>query len=157
MNNANSPSQLKAEPSSVFFHVEQDKNGNPPITREEVWCIHKDGDRYIVDNIPFYARDISMGDEINTEIRNGERWFQAVTAPSKNTTVRVYARNPMTASTLLPLIHSFGGLTEKMEDSPLIAINFPPSADIAAAMEYLDRESEAGNLAFEESSVRYRT
>jgi hypothetical protein len=57
---------------------------------------------------------------------------------------------------LVPTLQSFGGMIEKMEGSPLIAVSLPASADIEGVMDYLDRESNAGSIGFEESSVRYR-
>ena len=101
-------------------------------------------------------RDIRLGDRIKTETKGDERWFSVVTNASKNTTVRAFARSDAFSSQLVPRLQAFGGITEKMEGSNLLAISFPPTADLAAALEYLDRESESGNLAFEESSVRYR-
>jgi len=97
-----------------------------------------------------------MGDEISTEIRDGDRWYSALVKPSRNTTVRAFARRAEIESTLAPRLESFGGLSEKMEGSPLIALSLPPTADIAGALDYLDRDSDAGNVAFEESCVRYR-
>jgi hypothetical protein len=143
-------------PISVLFSVQQDENGFPSVTCEQIWCLPAAGGNFVIDNVPFYARDVSMGDEIATEIRNGERWFASVSKPSRNTTVRVFARKDEFSTTLAPSLESFGGLVEKMQGPPLIAVSFPPSADIARALEYLDRESAAGNVAFEESSVRYR-
>ena len=150
---SNSKSQ---EPTAVLFPVERDQHGYPSVSREQIWCLSVRGDRFIVDNIPFYARDVSMGDEILTEFRDGERWFSAVLTPSRNTTIRAFAQKVEVESVLVVKLESFGGLAEKMEGSPLVAVSFPPTADLAGALEYLDRESDAGNVAFEESCVRYR-
>jgi hypothetical protein len=147
---------VTSEPVRVFFSVSQDETGYPQVTCEQIWCLPVSGTRFIVDNIPFYARDISLGDEVETETNDGERWYTRLINPSRNTTIRVFARNEASAPLLIPQIRAFGGQTEKMEGSPLIAISLPPVADLAGALEYLDRESEAGNLAFEESSVRYQ-
>jgi hypothetical protein len=144
------------QPTAVFFSVEQDENGYPSVGCEQVWCLPVERDRFVVEDIPFYARDVSMGDEISTELRDVERWFSAVVRPSRNTTIRAFARKPEIEKTLRPKLESFRGLTKKMEGSPLIAVSLPPSADIAGAMDYLDRESNAGNVAFEESCVRQR-
>jgi hypothetical protein len=143
------------EPVRVFFPLEQDENGYPPVTCEMIWCLPATGS-YVVDNIPFYARDISLGDEVQTELRDGELWFVGLATPSKNTTVRGFARNGIFAPLLIPQLQAFGGVTEKMEGSDLVAISFSPSSDIAGALDYLDRETKVGNVAFEESSVRYR-
>jgi len=148
--------QTSKDPVAILFLVEPDENGYPSVSLEEIWCTSAGGDKFIIDNIPFYARDVSMGDEISTEIRDGERWFKKVAKLSRNTTVRVFARKSEIAPMLVPTLQSFGGMIEKMEGSPLIAVSLPASADIEGVMDYLDRESNAGSIGFEESSVRYR-
>lgn len=146
----------KEEPVSVFFALEQEQSQYPPVSCEQIWCLPIQEDIYQIDNIPFYARDVSIGDEIRTELRDGGRWCICVTKPSTNTTLRVFARNPTFEPLLRPKLESFGGQTEKMQGSPLIAVSLPSSADIASALDFLDRENEAGNVGFEESCVRYR-
>lgn len=140
----------------ILFPVEQDENGNPPLTCEQIWCESLSEGRYVVDNIPFYARDISLGDEIQTVARDGTKWFERLLKPSRNTTVRAFARNSTFGPLLVPRLRAFGGHTEKMEGIDLVAISFPPAADLASALDFLDRETASGNIAFEESSVRYR-
>ena len=146
-----------SEPVEVHFPVDQDESGYPPVNDETIWCLPTDSGTFIVDNIPFYATNISMADEILAERRDGQLWFQSVVNPSKNTTVRVFARHSSIAPLVMPRMQSFGGLTEKMEGSDLIAVSFPRTADLAGALAFLDHESEVGNLAFEESAVRYRS
>src|SRR6476619_3275098 len=114
------------EPIQVHVPVEQDESGYPPVKEESIWCVPQKGGTYLVDNIPFYARDISLGDEIRTGNRNGQPWFEEVVRPSKNTTVRVFARQKSRAPLIVPQMQSFGGHTEKMEGSGLIAVSFPP-------------------------------
>lgn len=150
---ANKPAR---NPVRVFFPVEQDESGYPAVSREQIWCVPTKDDLFLVDNTPFYAREISMGDEISVERRGRELWFSKLHKRSRNTTLRAFARNDDFAPALIPKLRSFGGVTEKMEGSPLIAVSLPPGADIAGALEFLDRESAVGNVAFEESSVRYR-
>ena len=148
--------KMVGEPEKIFFAIEQDHSKYPSVSCEQLWCLPVQTDTYLIDNIPFYARDVSIGDEIRTELRDDRRWCICVTKPSTNTTLRVFARNPIFEPMLRPRLESFGGLTEKMEGSPLIAVSLPGIADIASALAFLDREYEAGNVGFEESCVRYR-
>jgi len=145
-----------SEPTKIYFTVGRDESAYPSVSREQLWCLPVDGDRFTDDNIPFYARDVSMGDEVSTEMREGERWFSKVLRPSRNSTVRTVALKPEAHPLLGAKLESFGALTEKMEASPLVALSLPPTADIAGVMHYLDRESDAGNVDFEESCVRYK-
>jgi hypothetical protein len=47
-------------------------------------------------------------------------------------------------------------LVEEMENLPLLAVSMPPDSDIASALAFLDAEAEKGNIAIEESAVRYK-
>jgi hypothetical protein len=105
------------EPVEVCFSIKQDENGFPPVSCERIWCLPGEDDLLVVDNIPFYARDVSMGDEVKTEIREGSRWFSSLIKPSTNTTLRVSVRNKIIAPLVIPKLQALGGLTEKMEGS----------------------------------------
>lgn len=144
------------DPIQVVFSVDQNEEGYPPVKEESIWCLPKAPGIFKVDNIPFYAANISLEDEVAAETKGGALRFVKLIHRSKNTTIRVFARKGSFEPIVVPSIESFGGVTERMEGSPLVAVSFPPSADLAGALEFLDRESAAGNLAFEESSVRYR-
>lgn len=144
------------EPVEILFSVEQDASFCPPVSEESIWCLPLSPGAFVVDNIPFYARDVSIEDEISADDLNGKLHFSKLLRPSKNTTIRVFATKPSAGEMIVPIMQSFGGLTEKMENSTLVAVSFPPSADLASALAYLDGESEAGRMAFEESAVRYR-
>jgi hypothetical protein len=140
----------------ILFQVEQDPSGYPPVSREEIWCLPLSQDILVVDNIPFYARDISLGDEICVKIEDGSRWFASLVKPSSNTTLRVFVHRQAAAPLVISRLRSFGALTEKMERMDLIAVCLPATTDIAGILAYLDRETDIGSVAFEESSVRYR-
>ncbi len=58
---------------------------------EGIWCL-REGDKYVVDNIPFVARRISLGDKIKAEYDADENvyYFDDFVKVSGNTTVRLY-------------------------------------------------------------------
>ena len=145
-----------SESVQVHVPIVQNESGYPPVGEELIWCTLRENGTYLVDNIPFYAPNISLGDEIRVETQNDELWFEELVNPSKNTTIRVFARKKSFGPSIIPRMQSFGGHTEKMEGVDLVAVSFPPTADLAGALAFLDKESDAGNLAFEESAVRYR-
>lgn len=138
---------------AVNFPVEEDAG----VALECMWCKRNTDSTFTIENIPFYARDVSMGDVIAVERRNGELWFNGVVERSANTTVRIIGMRKKPFDEIISKVQSFGGTTEGMEGREFAAVSFPSSADLAAAFEFLDRESAAENLGFEESCVRYRT
>ena len=65
--------------------------GENEFETESLWCI-PDGDNYIVDNIPFVAKRISLGDTIKAEYDTNEKvyYFDDFVSVSGNTTVRIF-------------------------------------------------------------------
>ena len=110
------------EPVEVVFSVDQDENGYSSVTSERIWCSPLGGGRYVVDNVPFYARDISFGDEIEADGKDGALCFSRMLQRSLNTTVRVFARKSVFAPDLIPRLRAFGGMTEKMEGFDFVAL-----------------------------------
>src|SRR4051794_39990545 len=77
------------EHGKVFFSLEQDEDGYPPVTVESVWAIkHEDG--YELDNIPFYARSVACGDLVAVRRdEDGGLWFTNLIKPSGHSTIRI--------------------------------------------------------------------
>jgi hypothetical protein len=47
------------------------------VTKESIWAIPV-GENYKVDNIPFYAESIALGDIVSVKEENGELKFDAL-------------------------------------------------------------------------------
>src|SRR4051794_26711825 len=67
------------------------KVGEDEYETEGIWCL-KDGEDYVVDNIPFVANRVSLGDTIKAEYDANENafYFDDFVKVSGNTTVRLY-------------------------------------------------------------------
>jgi hypothetical protein len=110
---------------------------------------------FIVDNIPFFARDISLGDEISAEKVGKALHFSRVLRKSKNSTVRVLLRKPDLTVAIREKLGGFGCGTELMDELSLLAVTFPPDSQLAEAFSFLDKEAKKRNIGIEESAVRY--
>ena len=140
----------------VRFDLEVDADGYPPVSAEYIWCSSTAQGTYVVDNIPFYARDVSLGDEIATDIADGEETFKEVVRKSANTTVRVFVKDLANTQRYRGELNSLGCITELSEISGMFSVSMPPEAKVADALAFLDRASESHEIGFEESSVRYK-
>ncbi|MFV0537599.1 MAG: DUF4265 domain-containing protein [Dysgonomonas sp.] len=83
---------METEYQKVVFELEVDEDGYPPVGFESVWTI-KERDYYIVDNIPFYIHDISLGDKIIVKENNGELRYLETIEKSRNSTIRIICSN----------------------------------------------------------------
>ena len=76
--------------SKVHFRLVQDEDGYPPVSVESVWAqpSTKAGE-YVLDNIPFFAREATIGDVVQVREEEGHLWFDKVVRRSQNSLVRV--------------------------------------------------------------------
>ena len=74
--------------TKVFFVQQIDEN---KYETESLWCKVEDN-LFIVDNIPFIAERVSLGDTIEVEFDEDDKqyYFEDFVASSGNTTVRIY-------------------------------------------------------------------
>jgi len=151
-------SKPKHEASSlkICFPLEPDESGYPPVKSESLWCTLTKRKTYIVDNVPFFVRDVSLGDEIAAKKSDELLRYFAMVHPSKNSTVRVLFKKPSRADFIMKKISDFGCGFELMPKLSLLAVNMPPKARIADTLSFLDKEVKDGNIGIEESAVRYQ-
>jgi hypothetical protein len=78
----------------IGFYLEQDEDGWPPVTRENLWAVDLGDGRYRIDNIPFYALGISDGDIVAavTE-QDGRLVFSELVEATSNSTFRLIVYN----------------------------------------------------------------
>lgn len=144
------------KPVKIYFNLEDDGTGYPPTSTEFLWCIPTEHGTYIVDNIPFFAREISLGDEVSAKRSGRTLHFSDIVRRSTNSTVRVLLKKINKASAIRKKLDSFGCFTELMDELGLLAVSMPPNSNIAESLSFLDEEAEKGTVGIEESAVRYK-
>jgi len=140
----------------VYFTLNPDEDGYPPVNSEFLWCIPTVRRTYIVDNIPFFVRDISLGDEISAKKVGKVLHFSQLLSKSTNSTVRILLKKSDVIEMVRERLNDFGCGTELMDDFSLLAVTMPPEASITDALSFLDEQAEQGNIGIEESAVRYQ-
>jgi uncharacterized protein DUF4265 len=147
---------MSSNPVKVHFRLEQDEDGYPPTDSEFLWCIPTERGTYVVDNIPFFARDISLADEVSAEKKGKILHFLQLVKQSSNTTVRVLIKRMEALDVIRERLETLGCGTELMQDMSLLAVTIPPESPIAETLSFLDGQAEQGNIGIEESAVRYQ-
>lgn len=126
---------------------------------ETVWT-HRAPGGYVIDNIPAFAYDISLGDIVSASLVAGSLTFDHVTHPSRNSTYRVLFPEDKHEwlEPLLKAVESFGCAIEQTS-GPLcvVAINVPPDADLPNLYSFLEQGQDAGRWTFEEASFRHQS
>ncbi|MFN9319088.1 MAG: DUF4265 domain-containing protein [Chitinophagales bacterium] len=109
------------------------------IAEELVWCIKMD-DNYKVDNIPFYAPNLSLNDIIQE---------------SGHSTIQIIFLEPEESENVLKKLEEFGCSWEGMENIPYYAIDIPPQIDYIKVKDFLNLELSNNILDFKESCLAH--
>jgi hypothetical protein len=148
----------KGRRAKVYFELRHEMETYSPAKTEFLWCVPTGRGTYIVDNIPFFVRDVSLNDEISANSVRNRLVFSKVVRESTNSTVRVLMNDNDEKSTnrVREMLDDFGCGTELMAELGLLAVSMPQTARIAEALSFLDKEAELNVLGIEESAVRYK-
>jgi hypothetical protein len=144
--------QSNPEHVKVFFRLEPDEDGYPPVEVESLWGLRR-SKGVELDNIPFYARGVALGDVVAVKADpDGVLWFDGLVRASGHSTIRLwFAREDDVQSTCAEL-RTFGCSYEG--DLPrLVAIDIPPNVPYDSIREYLDRQEAASVFEYEEACL----
>ena len=74
----------------ILFQLFQDEDDWPPFSVESIWSAKLESHVYRLNNVPYFAKNISLGDVIRTQEIDGQEWFLEVQKESANSTVHVF-------------------------------------------------------------------
>jgi hypothetical protein len=133
----------------VLFRLERDSRGWPPVDIEGMWAKKVGDNQYVLDNTPFYARGIAIGDVVSTVAIDGDLYFRKVLREGGHGTIRILLKNEAQLEALAARLESFRC---EFEVAPprLVAVDVLPETAVAALLEYLAAEQAASRLGYEE-------
>lgn len=139
----------------VFFHLKQDEDGYPEVAAESVWAKPTEhADEYIVDNIPFFIREATIGDTLKAFKEEGVLWFDSLLRGSGNSLIRVVFFKNSSKERVNEKLSEMGCSTEYSKDHNLLAVNIPAEVNLSDVQTYLQSESDLGKIDFEEPILR---
>ena len=139
----------------VHFRLEQDEDGYPPHEWESLWARELGADLYELDNIPFFAQLVGLGDHVRATHRDGVLVFDEVVATGGHSTVRVIAFNEEAVPDLREQLEELGCGSEMSHVPTLFAMDVPPDVDYAGVRRFLDDLAGQGQLEYEESALQH--
>jgi hypothetical protein len=138
----------------VLFRLRRDDEGYPPADVEGVWAEETGDGGFIIDNIPFFTREATLGDVVEAT-RSGDELFYASTRErSGNSLLRVVFFDGHDPSALRSELAKLGCSTEQSHLQSLIAVNVPPAINIDEVRALLDDGSRNGFWDYEEPILR---
>lgn len=137
--------------TKVVFDLER---GETPYETERVWAERISDNRFRILNSPFFVFGISFEDEVEAEPYGNVFKFVRVIQRSGRSTYRIILQNENTieGAEFLERWEPFrmAGCTFESVNPRYIAVDMPPSADVTALYELLERGEEQGVWVFEE-------
>jgi len=137
----------------IFFKV------IPPGSKKEVteslWAEKVSVNQYRLTNIPCFAYDVSNGDVVSTETREGMLFFEKVVLRSGHSTYRIIVVNSTPRNKLdqyLSPIFNLGCVGESMvRGYHVVCIDVPPTVDIIKVYKLLELGENNKIWTFEEA------
>jgi Domain of unknown function (DUF4265) len=135
--------------------------GAAPEVREleSVWATPV-GDGYQIDNIPFYVREIALGDIVRAEKDDdGMLHFKSLVRPSGHSTVRLWFAKgrEQDVELIRQKLRELGCVSELSDLPRLVAVDIPQSVPYERVRKFLDEVEKTGLLEYEEACLGFMT
>ena len=144
-----------ADGVKIHFRLEQDADGYPPVAVESVWAQPAaEAGEYVVDNVPFFTREATIGDTVRARKEDGNLWFKSVVARSENSLVRIVFFERGAVGAISRQLESLGCSVEYIATHNLLAVSIPGNVLLADIQAYLQHEAKADKIDYEEAILR---
>ena len=124
---------------------------------ESMWAVPVNGG-YKIDNIPFYAREIALGDIVSTENdHDGMMRFKALVQASGHSTVRLWFAKgrEQDVAHVRQRLRDMGCPSELSDLPRLIAVDVPPQVPYEQIREFLGEGEKSGLFEYEEACLGF--
>lgn len=140
------------ERRKIAFRLVQDGDGYPPASVETVWA-RASGDEmeYVIENVPFFSRDATLGDQVRVVDDGAFLWFDKVTRASGNSLVRIVFFSSDDLPVVRTKLEEFGCETEFSRNFGILAVNVPSDSSLSLVRTFLEVKAKQGMLDYEEA------
>jgi len=123
------------------------------IAEETIWAQPLENGLYQIDNIPFYAPNVSNKDIIAVEDDEGVLYFDDLIEASGHSTLQIIFFDDSKSKDLLKKLEEMGCKWEGMKEQPYYAVDIPSNVNYQTVKNVLNKESEIGILDYKESCL----
>ena len=146
---------MTAERARVHFRLTQDADGYPPVGVETLWARRgEQANEYVIDNVPFFVCEATLGDLIAIIEEDGQRWFFKLLDSAGHSLIRIVFFDDTCVQEISDQLRSLGCWTEYEATHKLLAVDMPTRASLAQAQSLLRREAATGRIDYEEAILR---
>lgn len=148
---------MKQVYEKVHFELDVTEEGFPPISVESLNCELVDGGFYKIDNTPFFAVGVALGDVISCNPRPTMKgyWFEAVESESGNKALSIIFIEPQCEEQVYQKLKSLGCFCEYGEfgNLTMLAVAVYSSIDYEGVAHYLDEMEGKEQLSYAELCI----
>lgn len=123
------------------------------IAEETIWAKPLENGLYQIDNIPFYAPNLSNKDIIAVENDEGVLYFDDLIEASGHSTVQIIFFDDSKSKSLLKNLEEIGCKWEGMKEQPYYTLDIPSNVNYKTVKDILDKETEANILDYKEACL----
>lgn len=123
---------------------------------ETIWC-ERDGENFVVDNIPFIAKRISLGDTIKAEYDEDDKmyYFDDFVSTSGNSTVRIFFYVDNEIESTRKWLEKHNCESEVLLARNIVAVNIPKDVNYSVIRKFLEEGESKGTWVYEESCLEH--
>ena len=122
---------------------------------ETLWAIPR-ADGYEIDNIPFYAREIALGDVVAAQTdEQGALWYSELVRPSGHSTLQLWVARQEEVESIRQALRQQGCASELSDLPRLIAVDVPPEIPYAKIKRLLDQGEQSGQFQYQEACLGF--
>lgn len=115
----------------------------PPASVESLWAVEQGDGTARLDNVPWFARGMACGDVVATASdEEGVQWAGEVVRRSENCTIRLIVLwdggSGAARQSVISAFRELGVFGEGIERFGMVALDVPPTADLAKVQRLLN-------------------
>jgi Domain of unknown function (DUF4265) len=142
-----------SEHKKIRFEIEG--NTADEMEVESLWALERH-DGFEIDNIPFYARGVALGDVVATRADgDGLLWFDHVVRTSGHSTIRLWFAREDDVKNWREMLRNLGCSSEISDLSRLVAVDVPPEVEYERVKGLLEEGEAVSLLEYEEGCLGF--
>ncbi|NMO20007.1 DUF4265 domain-containing protein [Pyxidicoccus fallax] len=130
-------------------------NSSGNIETETMWTVKRE-DGYAIDNIPFYAKELALGDVVSVNnAADGTLWHSELVRASGHSTIRLWMASESDVPRVRGELKRMGCASEVSDLPRLVAVDIPPNVPYGSVKAYLDEGRGVGTFEYQEACLGF--
>jgi hypothetical protein len=129
------------------------KNSAGEDETETMWVLERD-DGYEIDNIPFYVKELALGDVVAARPdESGALWYSELLRPGGHSTIHLWFSRERDVESVREALRQMGCASEVSELPRLVAVDVPPDVPYEQVKAFLEKGECEGRFEYQEACL----